>query len=190
MVATKSGHYAKSSTKSPKAFNNRCLAGVSSVTTISLLITSCGIINSTRVSKDCDDLASKFLSASQSQASVNGGLYAKSIITVSNAVPAGRGWSKGKVTQYSISPSGKTNAYSYSGFTNEENPNTMPEVATDEQIACQYKQQYIVPVLSKNDSAPSPYVFIYLKTRGENYMVTEDKNGIRWRECAGTPCEP
>ena len=160
-----------------------------SLITLASLLGSCSTLTPKQISKNCDELAVKFLKASHSQASVNGGQFAKEVLTVNNATTIitanGNKWKIGTIKRHTISPSGKVATFKKREFfiaVNGDSPehlDTSPTVITGDQIACQYRKLWAFS--TKNDIPPSSFQIIaYLTEAGEELTVTEDKNYIRW----------
>ena len=160
--------------------------------TTSLLLTTagCAIIKPNKISKNCDELAIKLLSASHSKAAENGGQFIHSLITVNNprktpisafmTTPEAAyylDYYKGLVKEYSITPNGKISTVAYEGFAmrqdGEVDPSTTPRVITDEQIVCSYKSLFVTQKDQKSNQDLN-------MNQGDSITGTENKDGIRW----------
>ena len=160
------------------------------ISTLLLTTAGCGIVNPNRISKNCDELAIKLLSASHSKAAENGGQFIHSLITVNKprktsissymTTPEAShylDYYKGLVKEYSITPNGKISTVAYEGFAmrqdGEVDPSTTPIVITDEQIVCSYKSLFVTQKAQKSNQDLN-------MNQGESITGTENIDGIRW----------
>ena len=153
---------------------------------LATLLNSCSSLTQKQISRNCDELAVKFLETAFSRASENGGRFPKEVLTVRNEIKIPNSeWSEGITTRYKISPSGlvtkSTNReFMWTESDKKTSLNTYPMVLTTDQIACHYKTLFTTSV--KNGVPKWGFIDVSsnLPQAGEEHTVTEDNDYIRW----------
>jgi len=153
-------------------------------------ITGCSMF--TNVSKNCDELAPKFLKTRFAQAAKNHGRYTKEVVVIQSErqIPIASNSSLlHHFNLYRISTRGEVNKSSNSrlGWVLAPYGKTIPNVITKSQISCNYV------LYEGNEYAYSSHGNVYKTTNlnidafGANVDVSEDKDGIYWKDHESIP---
>ena len=169
--------------KSPKTFL------LLSFATLTLINGCAPFLN---VSKDCDELAPKFLKTRFAQAAKNHGRYTKEVVVIQSEhqIPIASSDSLlHTFNLYRISTRGEVDKSSISrlGWALEPYGKTIPNVNTSSQISCHYV------LYEGREYTYSPHGNIYKTTNlsidafGANVDASEDKDGIYWKDHRSVP---
>jgi hypothetical protein len=142
------------------------------------------------ISKDCDELAPKFLKMRFAQAAKNHGSYTKEVVVIQSErqIPiASNNSLLHTFNLYRISTGGEVNKSSISrlGWVLEPYGKTIPNVNTSSQISCNYVlyegHEYIY---TPHDNAYK-ITNLSIDAFGANVNASEDKDGIYWKDYSG-----
>jgi len=149
-------------------------------------VIGCSLLPS--VSKDCDELAPRFLKKRFEQAAKNHGRYTKEVVVMQSErqipITYPNNDKLHTFNLYSISARGEVSKSSISrlGWVLQAYGKTIPNVSTSNQISCNY------PRYEGREYAYNPQRNEYKTTNlafddfGANVNVSEDKDGIYWKD--------
>ncbi len=143
------------------------------------------VLQSSGVSKNCDELAKKFLPARFQKAAENNGVYTKEVVmidTITN-MQINDLEKQLKASVYSIHPDGmvyvRKGLINVNRFTGPQP--TIPDVNTSSQISCNYFGVY-GKTYSFNNNTNKYDDYADEGLSGENVIVSENKDGIYWKD--------